>query len=144
MSGPMRRIDLARAVHNAFVEVTGTYGRVLEEVARELEVLDGIVARQAGIIAELQKAKPDPITMIPLPADFDWRNGGQECDVLIGPCSCGATHAWATVEHRALAARSARTAFREIPVPDLDLEPGEWPRDRQQMAEVERKLREAK
>lgn len=32
------------------------------------------------------------LPFIPLPEDLNFRNGGQQCDALNGPCACGAWH----------------------------------------------------
>lgn len=32
------------------------------------------------------------MAFVPLPPEANWTNGGQACDMLLGPCACGATH----------------------------------------------------
>ena len=38
---------------------------------------------------------------VALPSTVEWKNAGQACDMLVGPCACGAFHFWADVESRA-------------------------------------------
>lgn len=57
-----------------------------------------LVGRCPGPNARAVKAEtPDASTAIPLPPGVNRDNGGVRCDMLIGPCACGATHDWGEV-----------------------------------------------
>lgn len=40
--------------------------------------------------------QPEPSDFIPMPFNLEMRNGGKKCDMLQGPCACGA---WHKLEH---------------------------------------------
>lgn len=46
--------------------------------------------------------------IIAMPNDLDFRNGGEKCDMLAGPCSCGATHSLEDLAYRIFTQLRAR------------------------------------
>jgi hypothetical protein len=88
--------------------------RKIKEISTQRETAE---SRLAAVTAELQEARnPD----IPLSEGVKLFNGGVQCDMLFGVCSCGATHAIRDTESRFKQIHDAAVRGVEIYIRKLD------------------------
>jgi len=65
---------------------------LLAEFARGVRLLGEGKALLELVVDGEQPAGQPQLVVIPMPSGLDFRNGGQTCDTLQGPCACGAWH----------------------------------------------------
>lgn len=102
--------------------------KIIELACRGPLRLDDVIAEIAPLVKERDDARAErdeavagiPATLIPLSDEFQFYNGGQQCDALIGHCACGAFHTVFDIQKRFAKLATSQQQALEAYIAKLD------------------------